>query len=321
MINNIKNKRFLKYSEKYFLKIIGYLIFGLALFYIFEQIKNNWEMLENGSSYFNIKFFILYLISLQIYFFYQINLWKLILKSLGTNINFLTSCYFYYSNNLLAYTPGKIANALGMASVANKYKISISNTITTLFLFQIYSLISGTFLISLFSLSSNKKIIESLNLNNLWILFIASLLGLTFIYPSFRDFTIINFKKITGKKIKNPNISFRNSIFQIILYAIGWLINCLSITFLIKALTFNNEVILYPLVVLIFIASYLTGLLAFVVPAGFGILEAGFIYGFGMIFTIKEIILITIILRLGNVFSTLFGWSITKLIVAKKAKF
>ena len=321
MIKNIKNKGLLEYSEKYFLKIIGYFIFGLALFYIFEQIKNNWEMLENGASYFNIKFFILYLISLQIYFLYQINLWKLILKSLGTNINFLTSCYFYYSSNLLAYTPGKIANALGMASVANKYKISISNTITTLFLFQIYSLISGTFLISLFSLSSNKEIIESLNLNNLWILFIASLLGLTFIYPSFRDFTIINFKKITGKKIKNPNISFKDSIFQIILFGIGWLINCLSITFLIKALTFNSEVILYPLVVLIFIASYLTGLLAFVVPAGFGILEAGFIYGFGMIFSIKEIILITIIFRLGNIFSTLFGWSITKLIVAKKAKF
>ena len=53
---------------------------------------------------------------------------------------------------------GKIANALGMVSIANKYKISVKNTLTTIVLFQIYSLISGTLLISIFiKISVNER--------------------------------------------------------------------------------------------------------------------------------------------------------------------
>lgn len=313
MHKKYKNKLFDYLRPKIF-KFLSFIFFGIAIFYIGLQIFENWQNLGEGFPEIKINYFIFYLIFLQIYFLYQANIWKLVLKSLNTKINFNKSLYMYFSNNLLAYTPGKIANALGMASVAKKFKISIPNVITTLILFQIYSLISGTLLISLFSFFGNVQTINNLKLENMWILFIASLTGMILIHPSIQQYTIDFIKKISNKSILNPNNNFRVSLSHILRYAIGWLIYCLSFTFLIKSLIINSDVMIYPTIVVIFIGSYLSGLLTFVVPAGFGIVEAGLMYGFSSLFQIKEIIFVIIIFRLGNIFSNLLSWILLRII-------
>lgn len=312
MIRNFLRKSLKDYFKNNFLTHLSYLFFGIAIFYVIDQISDNWQKLGTGFPPIKINYFIFYLIFLQIYFLFQVNIWRLVLKSLGTNIKYLYSAYFYFSSNLLAYTPGKIANALGMASLAKRNQISVQNTITTVILFQIYSLISGTFLISIFSTISDIKIINDLNLENIWILFIASILGIIMIYPLFQKYTLNYIKKFTGKKFKNPNNNFQVTISHIIQYGIGWLIYCFSIMYLIKSFTPLTDIQIYPLVVVILIASYLTGLLAFVVPAGFGILEAGLIYGFSSLFETNQVIFIAIVFRLGNIISVLISWLIIK---------
>ena len=312
-LNNKKQiKTPLNFLRKNLLRFISYIFFGVAIFYVFNYIRLNWLKLGEGIPTFNLKYFILYFFFLQLYFLYQVNIWRLVLNSLNTKLNYIESAYMYFSNSLLAYTPGKIANALGMATIAKRSKISIPNVITTVILSQIYSLISGTLLISLFSLISDFKIIDNLILENIWILSIASLIGVILIHPSIQKYTITFIKNITGKKIKNPNNSFKVSISHIIQYLIGWLIYCYAFTYLIKSLNFDSQILLYPIVVVIYISSYLCGLLSFVVPAGFGILEAGLIYGFNSIIETNQIILLILLFRLGNIFSVLISWLIVK---------
>ena len=302
-------------SLKNVLKIFSYIFFGLAIFYIFNQIVSNWNQLNKGIKYFNIKYFIFYIFLLQGFFWYQVNLWRIIIKGLGSKLDFFRCAYMYFSNNLLSYVPGKVANALGMVSIANRYKISVKNTITTIVLFQIYSLISGTLLISIFSFFSDRNIISYLNLDNIWILFIASFIGLIAIYPTFQAYSLKIIENFTGKKINNLNTPFNSSLFNIFLYGIGWLLSSLSFFMLLKTFILNNEILIFPLVVVILITSYLSGLFAFVVPAGFGILEAGLIYGMGNIFQVDQIILVVVFYRLGNIISTVLSWLILRIIL------
>ena len=70
----------------------------------------------------------------------------------------------------------------------------------------------------------------------------------------------------------------------------------------------------------VLLISYLSGLLTFVVPAGFGILEAGLIYGLNSIFEINQIIMAVVIYRLGNIFSTLITWLVCRIYIKNVEK-
>ena len=227
---------------------------------------------------------------------------------MGTKVDFRSASYMFFSNNLLAYIPGKLANAIGMATLARRRNISIPNTITTVILFQIYSLISGTFLISFLSFRLSRDIKSLVPLEGLWIIGLASAIGLLLISPICQSWTINLIRKITGKDIIQTRISLSKSLLHITFYGIGWFISGFSMCFLLRSFGPDDQIIPVTSVLIILLLSYLIGLLAITVPAGIGVLEASLIYGLSTIVPTSQVLFSAGSFRLIALGTTLISW-------------
>ena len=254
---------------------------------------------------------------MQLYYLYQVFLWRWVLSSYGQKVSFFDGCTFYFSNNLLAYIPGKIANVIGIGLLAKKRGYSSQSAVTTVVLFQIYSLISGTMLVAASSFMTPKN--EALPVDWFWLLGILSVLGLVLISPYLQRSTLALIAAVTKKELIMSVPNFRTVMAQVGVYGLGWILQAFALWCIYQALLPEGDWLSFWLLLTVYLSSYTVGLLAVLVPSGLGVLEAGLVLGLGTAIGSGYALWGAAILRLVAVGLTLFS-SVIIFLVEKLTK-
>lgn len=298
----------------------GLVLLGLAAFFIGRIVVQHWAELSSGPQYFNGYYFFTGIALLEIYWLYQIALWRWVLSGMGTHVDYLTASTLLFSNNLLAYIPGKVANAIGMVRLAKRNSISTMNTVTTAILFQIYSLISGTGLLGILCISLPKKLSKAVPVEWFFITGTASIIGLLLISPMCLRWSVALLRRISGRNIGEVNLPFSRVLVHVILLGFGWCIVGIAVWFLFSSFCSKEQDLPLTVAMVILIASYLIGLVVLVVPAGIGITEAGMVYGLGMLIEPQQALFGAASFRLATLGTTVASWVAVLLLRLKYAR-
>ena len=301
-----------KICSKSAMNILSLLFIGMAFVFITRMIGDQWAFVKEGPETINWKMLFAGVFFFEIYWIYQVLHWKRIMNVMGSNLSFLQALLFFFSNNLLAYIPGKIANVAGMAVIAQKSNVSRMHTVTTVVLFQIYSLVSGTALIALLRLLFDQNIERLIPEKWIPVLCLMALGGLVIMAPKLMNRIIAMIKKLTGREIREVNLTFKYHLTHLIIYFFSWMIMGVAMWFILAS--FSEKTLFdIPLisVTIVIVASYLMGLLAFFVPAGLGVAEVGIVYGFMKLCEPAQAVWGAASFRLVALTTTLFSFLIT----------
>ena len=294
-------------------------MFVLASYFIYKMIHSQWDLIKNGPENIDWTLVSFGLIIFELYWIYQVYHWKRIMAVLGSSLGFIHSCQMFITNNLLAYIPGKFANIIGMAMLAKKKKVSRIHTVTTVVLFQIYSLVSGVIFIVAVILTTDSNARDLLSEKWLPFLFAGALCGIIMVTPASVNGIILLIRKVTGRQVEEVSISFVDHLMHLLIYFFSWLILGLSMYFIVSGLgeTPLSKLYIFEITIII-VASYLMGLLAFFVPAGFGISELGLIYGFMKLFEPTQAVWGAASFRIAGLVTLLLSYLILLLFRAKR---
>lgn len=262
-------------------RIVTLVIVAFAVFFIKDIIGEQWSSVKKGPETVVWSRLLMGLLLFEIYGVYQVFFMRHVMAGMGSRLSLLHAFLMYYSSNLLAYIPGKVANVIGMAALAQKISVSRTHTVTTVILLQVYSLVSGTFIIAILRIGFNEK--TALLLPDDWIplLILVAIAGITSLSPVILDSFFHIIKRVTGREIRSINLTFLNHLSHIFRFLLSWLILGTAMWFIVSAFASSplGNVSMIS-VTLVIVAGYLMGLLAVIVPAGFGVAELGFVYGF-----------------------------------------
>ena len=256
-------------------------IIVMAIVFIGTLIGEQWELVKKGPETVVWSRLFAGLLLFEVYWVYQIFFMRHVISSMGTSLSLIQASYMYFTSNLLAYIPGKVANFIGMAALAKRISVSRTHTVTTVMLLQIYSLVSGTFLITLLSIVSNEKIGRLLPDKWIPLLAVVALAGIISVSPLILKPVFHAIRRITGREIKDINLSFLEHIFHVGRFSLSWFILGAAMWLIVSSFGVSPlGAVPMMSVTVVIIAGYLMGLLAIIVPAGFGVAELGFVYGF-----------------------------------------
>lgn len=258
---------------------LGLLI--LAFYFILQAVSENWNTIAARPQELSLRYVFCGFVALQIYWCYQISLWRWVMKGYGDPINFGDAGTLYFSNILLAYIPGKIASVTGVAILAERKGVSAQRAVTAALLFQIYSIVSGTLFLSL--LSQGVAIAGDVEnaIDHFWLLGVFSLVGLIMLSPPLQRNTLSTLSRVFKRDLEIQIPRYSILLSQAAAYAVGWSLVSSSIWLFFLAIAPRPEDVSFFLVATVFVVSYLMGLVSFFVPAGIGILEAGLLVGLG----------------------------------------
>jgi uncharacterized membrane protein YbhN (UPF0104 family) len=294
---------------------ISTLLFGAAIFFIIKSVLQHWDVLRSGPQHFNGLLFIFGILLFQLYFLYQIWLWRWIMLGFQMHISYLDVSNMYFSSNLLAYIPGKLASLVGVARIASKKKISGVNTIATLLLLQIYSFISGAALIAIVSLFLATSVDKILPLGWIWLVIFAALFALVLISPFCLSWTFATLRGLFGRDIAYIQLPFRSALAHIFAYSVGWILAGGALWYIMGSFSLTD--LSLGIVVVVLVGSYLVGMLAILIPAGIGITEIGFIFGFDSFLSPEAVIFGAASYRLIIIGINLVSWLVTLGVQAK----
>ncbi|MDT8317450.1 MAG: lysylphosphatidylglycerol synthase domain-containing protein [bacterium] len=311
------SQEYRKVLLKWLWRIATAAIITAAVFFIGDIIGEQWTIVKKGPETIVWGRLFAGLLIFEMYWVYQVFFMRHVMSNMGSKLSILQAFYMYFSSNLLAYIPGKVANFIGMAALAKRIKISRTHTVTTVMLLQVYSLVSGTFLIAIFRIVSDEKI--GLLIPDKWIpiLTLIAIAGITSVSPFILGPVFYALRRVTGREIRDINLTFLDHLVHVGRFSLSWLILGTAMWFIVSSFG------IYPLgavpmmsVTVVIIAGYLMGLLAVIVPAGFGVAELGFVYGFMKLYEPAQAVWGAASFRLTALVTTLisflFVWSIDK---------
>jgi uncharacterized membrane protein YbhN (UPF0104 family) len=264
------------------ISLINFALIFLVLYFVVVFLKTQWPQITATTVHFNSFFLGLTFLIFEIYWLLQILNWRHIMRQQGVNLPFLQASYFYFISCLLAYIPGKIGNVIGMASLAEKHQISKTKTVTTVFLIQIYALISGALVVCASQLFLLDKLRE-LFLPILPFMVTGILIGLIALSQKYIVYPHKIAEFFLKKQFDKPAVPYRYHLVNILFFSGCWFVLSLSLWCLLKSVDPSLSIRLYIDVMSIFLFSYLLGLLAITLPSGLGLVEITLSYGYNLI--------------------------------------
>ncbi|MBI4238648.1 MAG: flippase-like domain-containing protein [Deltaproteobacteria bacterium] len=256
------------------------LLIAAAVASIGYQVAAQWDVLRHGPATWYWPLWIAAGLLLDLYWFYQILLWRRIMSMLGSRVDWSVAVRLFFISNLLAYIPGKVANVLGVAAFAHRYRISAVHAGATVVLLQIYSLLSGVLLIAVAWALWPEALQRVFPSGTMPALLVIAGIGLLVVCSPLLDVCVRWLLRCMGRPVVAIGLSPSRHLCNVGQYLGGWVLPgaslwCVVVSFL------PQDVVWPPVlgVTAIFIGSYLLGLIAVLMPAGLGVTEAGLIFG------------------------------------------
>lgn len=245
---------------------IGWPVSVISIFFIVKLIYSSSPdiaKLENLNYFYLVISVILFLI----YFFLRGVLWYEIVKIKGNKLSFKKSVYYWQISELKRYTPGNIWSFLSRATLFTKDNLTKKNLLLSLITEGILLVISG-YVLSYFYLSDLFK-------NQLITYFLFLISILTILIYTFSNYIL----KTQTEKVRkflafvffdnSPSVNFKlilTSILTFVSFGFASFFSAISITYI----DLHN----LPVLVSLFIFSFLIGYISIVTPMGLGVREA-----------------------------------------------
>lgn len=252
-------------------KIIKLLFIITAIAFLLINVLKGWSTVKQYLQNLELlPLVISFLIMLFIYPEGALN-YHVLLKSLHVKTSLRKSFYIFIIANTGRYIPGSIWQYLGRIELAKKI-IKLDRRLSLIILFiEIILLLTAGSLIAFF-------IPFFININNLYFGYLLFLLPFSvfFLHP-FLFNKLIRFINLLFKKnidISNFKMDFSKIISVLPFFILNFLLNGLSLFFLIGSLTHDYAVWKILAFSSFFALSWILGYITLIAPAGFGVTEA-----------------------------------------------
>ncbi|MGC9366538.1 MAG: lysylphosphatidylglycerol synthase transmembrane domain-containing protein [bacterium] len=259
------NRSIINFIKRIAVVILVFLVF----YYLLNNIISNWIQVKNFSWRPNFLFLSAATL-LEIFIqFGGVFIWKKLINSLGGEITYRRCLKIWFTSALGRYLPGKAWQMVGMIWLLSKQGISSEISVTASIFVQLYSLIPGL-VVGMFSIIF---LIPIFNITwTVLILIILIIFTISFAHPKVIGKITEYLAKKRGKQITLSGISLFSSFIYILTYFGYWIIRGLAFFFFIRAwLAVPSDIIF--LLISIFTASYVSGLLFLLAPGGIGVRE------------------------------------------------
>lgn len=250
-------------------RIAVIIIIAVVFYYLLNNIISNWIEVKNFSWRPNIIFLSIATL-LEIFIqFGGVYIWKKLINSLGANITYRKCIKIWFTSALGRYLPGKAWQMVGMIWLLSKQGISSEISVTASIFVQLYSLIPGMVI----GIISIIFIIPLLNVTwTIVILILLIIFTISFAHPKVIGKITEYLAKKRGKQITLSGISLFSSFLYILTYFGYWIIRGVAFFFFVRTwLPVPLDMIF--ILISIFTASYVSGLLFLLSPGGIGVRE------------------------------------------------
>lgn len=250
-------------------------LLGLVWICLYLYLRESWQTILAGPGYFDGVSLAgacgLYLL----YYLYQGEQWRLILRDFGEKISYSSALRFYLTANVLAYVPGKVLPFLGVVAMAHRQKISSLGMAATWFAFQVYTFVSLGIVLILGQFFLRSPVFP----DYVWWLvggcFFASLI---LVLPSVTRLIRRVMRRFVSQEVTLARIPLSRHCLHGGLFAGSWTLKLGIFSLLFRTLSpIELEFEDCLIIGLITLAGYLAGRLVIWVPAGLGVMEGGII--------------------------------------------
>ncbi len=260
----------MKKPDKIYIRMLGFVIVLLAFFYLTKSIYGNWNQIRDFSwkpdlFYISISFCLE--MSVQIA---GVVFWTKIIQHLGSFISLRKALKIWFISSLGRYLPGKAWQLFGMMWLLSREGVPAEISVVSSVFVQIYSIIPGIIIaaFALFSILSPSNFIYAASA-----IVAGFLIVLVISHPKVIGKIISEVAKKRGTTVSAKGISPVNSCLMLFSYVFYWVLRGVSFFFFIKAFYPDIDIVNIPLLISIFSASYISGLLFLLAPGGVGIRE------------------------------------------------
>ena len=255
--------------------IAGGALLGLTAIFLYDYLAESWVSILEGPQSWNGASLVGACLLYLIYYLYQGNQWRMILRDFGESVSLGVALKYYLTANLLAYIPGKIAAAAGVVALAHREKISSWQMGGTWFCFQVYTLVSLGVVLVLGELVLERTV---LHLSTWWVVGITFAAAMILVSPPVSSLVRRGLSRWLPQEPYLNKLSLPRHLWHVVVFSVSWGLKLGIFFLLFQALSeervgFEDGAVIG----LLSLAGYLVGRLVFLVPAGLGVMETGIV--------------------------------------------
>lgn len=245
------------------------------------QLSRSWAELERNPPTFSPGWLALSFALFGVFLVFSFQLWRRWVILLGTPISSRAAFRMFYLSNLAKYLPGGVWNLVGRVALCSREGYPAA-TISVSILLEMGCQVCGTTLIALPTLPalSGRGTLASPWL--LATLAIAMVLGL---HPSVSNFVLGIAGRVFRREMPKITVGYLKILGMLGLYTLNWIL--LAVAFATLAAAISPDPLDRDHVLILigaFAVSWNAGVLAFFLPAGLGVREAGLLMLMGASF-------------------------------------
>lgn len=266
--SNFKKK--INFLKKTITWLLIFLIFG----YLVSQVYFNWTTVEEAIFKARFNYIIISLTFIFLNTFWSFKIWQLILRDLAEKLTYYQCMRICSYANLGRYMPGKVWMVMGKIYLCEKEGIPIIKAGCSIYIELITTIIASVILSYIAILQYIP--FAFLQTPFLAVGFFAILCAL--LHPKVLEKSInLGFKMIKRPKKVFIPFSFLTILKFIVLYEIAWLLNGISLYFLVSSLHIvsNHNIFVFSGFIA---AAWVMGLISIFSPSGLGVREGVLTY-------------------------------------------
>ena len=254
-------------------RVIKFLLPTNLLAFLAGNVINNWHLVLEQWSAFNIlPFTLCFLLMLSIYPEGSVG-WYIILRKINVDIRFKNALKIWIISNTSRYIPGKIWQYLGRIELARREGIPRTKTFASL-LIEVFLVLIAGIIVSVFSLS----LLPLKEIDQWWMFLI--IVPFLLLHPIFSNKIIDIVSKLSRKDfgVVKVNLSFRDTILSLPWFILNFFINGLALFFLISSVSHNFAPSSIIAISGFYALSWVLGYISFFAPGGIGVTEVSLAY-------------------------------------------
>jgi len=280
-------------GRPYLVRGLQILLIGLIFAFLFRNLYLNWSELSTyqwSPNYLALAGSLFLLLADAFLYAY---LWRRIVLQLGGSLEYWKVFRIAFLSQLGHYLPGKVWNLAGVIYLGSKEGVPKLISGASLGLQLLWQNLSGliVFLLTLPFWGRSQP------LAGLYPSLLLLPLGAILLHPAFirRGFGLV--LRAMGEEPQGLDLGYRDTLSQLLLWILFWVINGTAYYLLINSLT-PAPLSLLPMVVGAFTIAWVVGFLALFAPAGLGVIEGTLTFLLGFNFSLPVATVVALFTRL-----------------------
>jgi uncharacterized membrane protein YbhN (UPF0104 family) len=261
--------------------VLATLAIGLSVVFVAAFVRRHWQEVTRVPANIDAPALAAYLALTAAYFTYQGLVWWLMYRSHGHDIGPRRALALYLSAILLAYVPGKVAAAVGIAALARENQVPVPVSVYLFVRSQLMFLFLGVAAAAVISLFLPPDIPVPMSVRATSAIVIVVAIGIAIASRGLLRRGLTWVLRLARADAAIISVSRGVWLRDAVLLLASWFLHGTAFWWLVRACAPATVEPSWSLVTVTLIVSYVGAFLAVFVPAGLGVLEAELIFGLG----------------------------------------